>query len=269
MSLAKELAKLNQPAPRSIDPESFDQFQSAVSTPQIQIQTQPTPTLPGQSLRRIEIHDQKYQGKVVNKNDLFSPLESSSSVVSIISADSDNAVSISDSASSAESDSDPEEETDATVFQRTTQGKTNETAHTKAQLKLWGELIGIRIRLQPLLNCALGLPKGAKVDSTALRRTVKDLLALRKHAAESSTEYFPKQARGSLKRGRSEVTWGELREEESVVQKYYEEVFDRWHERSVHAMGISGKRLKAFNQSISVQVKQVSDAVLVLLALLL
>ena len=332
MTLAKELAKLNEPAPRSIDPESFDAVDSLDAAATREHTTGSAAEVlrpaPGKGLRGIHLEEPKYRGRVVRREDLVDrgdpAVDSSDDEVSSMRSDVDSGedageeesgsaveVRVRDKArvesafspsrrkagddegekdevsvvdDEVEDDDDDEEGEDGVsdegepeVLRKQSEGYETSPEKTKIQLKQWGDAVGVRIRLQPLLIQAMNLPVSSsspKISSmlatatATLQSCLNELVAIRSKAVSHSTPYFHEKHKRNLKRSRSAARldadenltkrWESLAEENTILKNYYEEVFDRWHERSVHALGISGKRLQALNQPISHQVDQVS-----------
>ena len=315
MTLAQELAKLNEPAPRSIDPEAFDAADSLDAASRRRVPEKlgetseevPLRQTPGKLLRGIALDDAKYRGRVVRRRDLVETgsdvddgaddsenlsdhnLEESSEsdggegdgglVGKVEERDmrmmSKETKEVNDEGDEEADDVDEDEQKEFRVMKRSDRSGDPSPERTKAQLKQWGDLVGVRIRLQPLLLKVLELPKEKalpdrrmKQTCETLQRCLTDLLEIRNHAIGQKTAYISEGDKRKLKRSRTEAglglesklggMWKRVERENEVMREFCEEVFDRWHDRSIHALGISGKKLKALNQPISFQVDQVT-----------
>jgi protein AATF/BFR2 len=184
-SLAKELARLNQPAPSSIDPE-LEEFGGGAPSRRSAAagdvaKTAPSKAAPeGRRLRSVETiaNNPRYAGERVSRAKIFDSFNASDEEEGSDAQDEseeqgDGEESDESSGEDAEQEEDSEEEGEqvreddaassvssggGSVVLRDNKRPRQSKEHVKGQVSLWCELVGFRIRMQQLLSLAMKLP---------------------------------------------------------------------------------------------------------------
>mmetsp|Transcript_1878 Transcript_1878/g.2149 ORF Transcript_1878/g.2149 Transcript_1878/m.2149 type:complete len:415 (-) Transcript_1878:98-1342(-) len=213
-SLAKELSRLNKPAPRSFDPESEGLWEESSrpekTQPVVEEYDSDTATPKGRLLRSINIDDEKYEGKKASRADLGFQSEESTGFESEFGSEEESEEvadkvtkhrntlrsnstelnkdrrSRSSSESSMEEDEEDEEDDEKPSFEiraKKKVGGVKQAEHAKIQIDNWSKAVGLRIRMQPLITAAERLPEfetrkklmGIKKVKTKLDQVSKSL----------------------------------------------------------------------------------------------
>jgi len=290
--LAKVLKGLNKPAPRELDPEDFD-IQDAPTKTKIKTteleQDQPSPAIrkpEGRILRGLDGFDrtQKYSGKRISRKDIENMIESDEEQESE-QEESENEQEESESENEQESDNQQQEQSESENEQQETNDDAsssedegardenivlrskpkraeNESKHVKNQFNLWCELVGFRIRMQPLLQDTFKLPSETLLTNIAdtrpsVKETVYECKASLKNVISQLVEIRDNISGDSQKRSLEDVDWDEVEQGNKKSREFYETTFDDWHRRvqAKRAGSAPGSRqLKAIGQSISEQI---------------
>lgn len=190
-----------------------------------------------------------------------------------------------------ESESESEEDEKAkkaSMLLRKPRASRQDPQHVKNQYSLWCELVGLRIRLQGLVQSSFRFPSpdisltevaetGVNTEkvqeakelmsscANKLGDIVDKLIQIRETTDKAQSHFLPSLIESatlssnvlesSRKRKRS-PSWSAIEVGNQQAQTFVEETFDIWHRRMTESKG-GRKALKAVNRSISEQVNEV------------
>jgi hypothetical protein len=129
--------------------------------------------------------------------------------------------------------------------------------HVRRQRKTEAEILGIRIRLQGVLNQLVKVEDATdeRPDSTPLRDIVDSLLEMRSNVFDHGLEEFShlKGAIPPKQTSSMDEIWAHIQESEESLWEHHETVIRAW-ERRAHLSLSRGKELRAMNKSAFEQV---------------
>lgn len=256
---AKRLRNLSNPIPESRDPEEFDKITNSTEN-----QVENT------EIEEIDINKNVYFGKKVNKKNIdFLQTENDNDsennmndIDSMVEKETESIEYETYTGSNDENESvgSVEDEEEDLVLIKKQKNKAAKSAQVKSQIKIWNNLMGIRIRMQPILLKTLKFPSTVKkFNSSSVKETFQSLLKLQNSLLVASDRYRVTRKRSYkafIQGQSSSEVWGNLSKENDEILGFCGECFDAWQDRFDVMDGVKDK-YKSLNMSVT---KQVSAA---------